>query len=115
MFKQVAVPQQVWASGDGALKTLNLTDRGQVSQISFKGNDATNAITYTLIIYDPLGGVLYTQAGIVDATTTVYHATKDTEDFHEFIVGPGCTMTIDPSGAPGVSTGIVDIILGMKE
>ncbi|KPK42746.1 MAG: hypothetical protein AMJ65_07170 [Phycisphaerae bacterium SG8_4] len=115
MFKQIALPQETWGAAETALVTRKLNDRGQVSQISFKGNNATNAITYELIIYDPLGGVLYTQSGIVDATTTVYHATKDSEDFHEFIVAPGCTYTLEPSGAPGVSTGIVDIILGMKE
>jgi hypothetical protein len=115
MFKQIRIPQQSWASGSSAARSVKLNDQGQVSQISFKANNTTNAITFTLTISDENSGQLYTKAAIPRNATTVYHATKDTEDFHEFIIGPGCTATITPSGDPGASGAAVDVILGVEE
>lgn len=115
MFKLVTIAQLTWADGDSTAQTVNLFDRGQVSQISVKINNNTGNRTGQVTIKDENAGQLYDKSLIPENAITVYHATKDTEDFHEFIVGPGCTMTVTPSGDPGVSGFEVDIVLGMEE
>ncbi|KPK42745.1 MAG: hypothetical protein AMJ65_07165 [Phycisphaerae bacterium SG8_4] len=115
MFKLVTIPQLTWADTETAAQTVNLFDRGQVSQISVKVNDNTGNRTVQVTISDENAGQLYDKSLIPENAVTVYHATKDTEDFHEFVIGPGCTLKVTPSGDPGASGLEVDIVLGMEE
>ena len=104
---QTILPDSASAAVTQTLENMN----GVVKQVVFKGNDATNAITYTLKATAAISGVVYTKASIGDNGTTVFHAPTD---FDAFLLAGDIIWSVDPSGDPGASTGIVDVDIYME-
>ena len=110
---RIEVPQ-ITIPADGTTEvtgTINANMR--LKQIAVKVNNTTNVITFTVELRDANAGVLWTMAAIVENATSLYqfYTLSGTDLPLNILLQGTITVGVTPSGAPGASTGLVDITL----
>lgn len=107
---KMKVTRMTWASGITAAVTKKASENGWMKQFMFKANNSTNAITYTIEVIDPddTATSLYSKASLAEnaSTLTTGLTVPIEKDFQ---------IKVTPSGDPGVSGGIVDIIMYLEQ
>ena len=103
---RLEVPAITLPNGASAeVKASNIPLNMIVKNIAVRTGDATNAITYTLKIYDDNSTIHCNVAGIADNAKTMLHSGLAAPDFPEFCINGTCQVGITPSGDPG-GTGV---------
>jgi len=110
---RIEVPQITIGSAVTTEVTDTINANIRVKQIVVKANNTTNTITFTVELRDDDGAVLWSQAAIPENAKTVYqyHTLSDTDLPLNILLQGTITVGVTPSGAPGESTGLVDVKL----
>jgi hypothetical protein len=110
---RIEVPQITIGSAVTTEVTDTINANMRVKQIVVKVNNTTNSITFTVELRDDDGAVLWSQASIAKNAKTVfqYYTLSDTDLPLNILLQGTITVGVTPSGAPGASTGLVDVKL----
>lgn len=120
------ITQLTWASGntDTLTATLNADSHnasldpnsinGLVSNFTFKTNNSTNAITYTVTVTNDLDGSVATFTSVPENASTFENGYDTDDNFVAFSVAGTLTFTVAPSGDPGASGGTFDMSMTVK-
>jgi hypothetical protein len=110
---RIEVPQITIGSAVTTEVTDTINANMRVKQIVVKVNNTTNSITFTVELRDDDGAVLWSQASINENAKTVfqYYTLSDTDLPLNILLQGTITVGVTPSGAPGASTGLVDVKL----
>lgn len=106
----------VAAAGGAVSKALGFKICGTIFAMDVKINATTNNITMTVALKSVSGTTLCSVALIPDDGTTMIHAEsgKADADFNPIpMLGP-LTLTMTPSGVPGVSGAECDVTIFMR-
>jgi hypothetical protein len=110
---RIEVPQLTMPDGDANAVTDTINLNGTIRQITVTVNDNTGNATMTAEVIDEDSAVLWTEAAIAEAAVTVFqYNTRSSTDLPMALLATGTlTIQVTPSGDPGASTGLVDIVL----
>ncbi len=92
------------ASGHVEVKTrVGDAHNGLTNMFTFKANNTTNAITFTLSLYDVEGNLIWQQTGILENAFTVIPIERP--------ILPGFQVGVDPSGDAGASGAAIEVVV----
>lgn len=110
---RVEVPQITLPNGASAAVEDDVNLNGTIRQITVTVNNNDGNATMTVALEDEDDAVLWSEAGIAENATTVFqYATLSSTDLNLAVLSAATlTVKVTPSGDPGASTGLVDVVL----
>ena len=110
---RVEVPQIVLPNGAQAAVEQDVNINGTIRQITVTVNNNDGDKTMTVALEDEDDAVLWSEAAIAESATTVFqYATLSATDLNLAVLSAATlTVKVTPSGDPGASTGLVDVVL----
>ncbi|MCP4537778.1 MAG: hypothetical protein GY832_11595 [Chloroflexi bacterium] len=102
---RVKLAQYSWDSGETAAVTKEFPFTGVVKCFVSEVSDNTGNRTITVAVVDEDSYSIYSKGTIAENATTTTVLTRDTDIF----VPAGCSVTVTPSGDPGVGGMTADV------